>query len=87
MPGVLLHHETSMKDSYHDYLTPWTHYVPVRNDLSDLREKVEWCEANDAKAREISANGAKFVEAFRTPEVRSIRWFPYDRVGVVNADP
>jgi hypothetical protein len=23
----------------------------------------------------------------RDPEVRSIHWFPYDRVGVVNADP
>jgi hypothetical protein len=22
-----------------------------------------------------------------TTEVRSIHWFPYDRVGVVNADP
>ncbi|EEH58528.1 uncharacterized protein MICPUCDRAFT_38834 [Micromonas pusilla CCMP1545] len=26
-------------------------------------------------------------EEFATPEVRSIHWSPYDRVGVVNADP
>ena len=35
----------------------WVHYVPVKNDQSDLIEKIEWLRSNDEKAREIGKNG------------------------------
>ncbi|MFN0263946.1 glycosyl transferase family 90 [Tepidamorphus sp. 3E244] len=42
---------------YYDRLTPWEHYVPVRADLSDLTEKVDWARANEDEAEAIAANG------------------------------
>lgn len=54
MPGLLMHHLTPTKDYLHDHMEPWTHYVPVRSDLSDLRERFEWAEMHPNQARHIS---------------------------------
>ena len=42
-------------------ISPWVHYVPLRNDLSDLIETVEWLRAHEAQAAAIAANGAAFA--------------------------
>ena len=68
MPGVLLHHETSMKDSYFDSLTPWVHYIPVSEDLHDLIDRIQWAEANPSHARQISDNASAWVREFRKLE-------------------
>jgi hypothetical protein len=46
---------------YYDELRPWEHYVPVKNDLSDFEERVEWCLNNDEAAQEIAANALRFT--------------------------
>lgn len=70
MPGLLFHHETIAKDWFYDDLIPWKHYVPVRTDLSDLREKYEWAEANPDKAREIAQQATAFVHSlFEKPSL------------------
>ncbi len=33
-------------------LKPYIHYVPVKSDLSDLIEKIQWCRDNDEKCKE-----------------------------------
>ncbi|KAI8612769.1 glycosyl transferase family 90-domain-containing protein [Chytriomyces sp. MP71] len=43
-------------DWYSFQLRPWIHFVPVRVDLADLEERLEWLQANDGKARQISEN-------------------------------
>lgn len=45
-------------------LEPWRHYVPVKPDLSDLEEKVQWCQDHDAQAEEIARAGQDFSQAF-----------------------
>ena len=65
MPGVLLHHETSMKDSYFDDLEAWVHYVPVREDLRDVEEKIAWCERHPEDAKRISDAATEWVQQFR----------------------
>lgn len=67
MPGVLLHHETMMKDSYFDLLTPYEHYLPLKTDLSNLEELMRWVESNPTKAQTISRNAAEWVREFRKP--------------------
>ncbi len=42
-------------------LEQWVHYIPVREDLADLRAKVMWARANDQKAKEIAQNGFDFA--------------------------
>lgn len=42
---------------FYDQVRPWEHYVPVREDLSDLAERIDWCRAHDEEARWIAENG------------------------------
>jgi hypothetical protein len=80
MPGVLLHHETSMKDSYFDTLKPWVHYVPVAEDLHDLAERVRWLETHPTAAQRISANANDWVRDFR--RLRSLLAYNYRLLAV-----
>jgi hypothetical protein len=64
MPGLLFHHETPAKDWYFDSLKPWHHYVPIRTDLSDLKERYRWAEENQEEARAIAERGTAFAKSF-----------------------
>lgn len=46
---------------YYDELKPYEHYVPVRADMADLAEKIDWVRSNDAQAKEIAAHGQAFA--------------------------
>ncbi|KAL7540603.1 hypothetical protein ACHAXR_010245, partial [Thalassiosira sp. AJA248-18] len=61
LPGVLFHHVTPTKDYFHDFLVPWKHYIPIKEDLSDLREKYEWAENNPDQAKRIAEAGTEFA--------------------------
>jgi hypothetical protein len=61
MPGVLFHHETPAKDWYYDRIVPWKHYIPVKTDLSNLRERYEWTVTNDEKAEKISETASRLA--------------------------
>ena len=39
----------------------WEHFVPVREDLSDLIEKIRWCREHGEQARMIGEAGQKFA--------------------------
>ena len=61
LPGLLFHHMTPTKDWFHDLLVPWEHYVPIKQDLSDLRAKFEWAESHPTEAKNIAENGTRFA--------------------------
>lgn len=42
--------ESNHTPLYFDAWVPWTHYIPVRADLSDLVENVMWLHNHDKKA-------------------------------------
>jgi hypothetical protein len=46
---------------YYDKIKPWEHYVPIRADLSDLADQVEWARSNPDKAHEIAQNAQAFA--------------------------
>ena len=48
---------------YYDSLQPWVHFIPVRSDLSDLRDMVQWFAAHDSEARDIAARGRELAVA------------------------
>ena len=55
--------EHGFRQWYYDRLVPWTHYVPVSSDLSDLEDKVRWVLDNDDCAREIGNAGFLFAQS------------------------
>lgn len=46
---------------YYDQIRPWEHYVPIKADLSDLHQQIDWVRSNDAQAAEIAANAQRFA--------------------------
>lgn len=77
MPGVLFHHVTSSKDYYHDDLIPWIHYIPVQEDLANLREMYDWAEANPEGARKISEAATQYVKHKATPNAMKATYERY----------
>lgn len=49
-------------------LKPYVHYVPLRDDFSDLDEVVEWCRANQEKCKEITKNATEYMQSFLNQE-------------------
>jgi hypothetical protein len=46
---------------FHDNLIPYIHYIPVKEDLSDLLQQVKWMTENYQKSLEIANNAYKFA--------------------------
>jgi hypothetical protein len=55
--------EHGFRQWYYDRLKPLRHYVPVRADMSDLIEKIDWCRSHDAECAEIARAGWAFARA------------------------
>ena len=68
LPGLLFHHVTPAKDYIHDYMKPMVHYVPIKEDLSDLKEKFEWAESHPDEAKKISDEATKLMRYLTSEE-------------------
>ena len=68
MPGVLFHHETATMDWFYDLMEPWVHFIPIKTDLSNLREQYDWAEANPDKAKKIAEESTKLAEYLLSSE-------------------
>jgi hypothetical protein len=49
-------------------LEPYVNYIPLKKDLSDIFEKLEWLKTNDSKAKIISENALAFCRNCLMPE-------------------
>lgn len=49
-------------------LEPWKHYIPVKRDLSDLVQNIDWIWENDEAARRIAENAMEFAATMLSPE-------------------
>lgn len=41
---------------FKDLLIPYKHFIPIKYDLSDLEEKIKWCQNNDKDCKKIVNN-------------------------------
>ncbi|KAJ3591604.1 hypothetical protein NHX12_006737 [Muraenolepis orangiensis] len=59
--SVVLKQDSGYYEHFYNELKPWTHYIPVRADLGDLLEKIQWARDNDEEARKIGVAGQQFA--------------------------
>jgi hypothetical protein len=69
---VLMKKPTKVSWAMEDTLIPYTHYVPLDENLSNLQEQLEWCEKNQKKCELIAKNSTSFIEQFLNPNVENI---------------
>ena len=53
---------------YFPLLKPFRDHVPVKSDLSDLREKLEWCHTHDEECKQIAAAAQQAYKEFVSRE-------------------
>ena len=52
--SVVLKQDSSYYEHFYNELRPWEHYVPIRADLGDLLEKIEWARDHDEEVTMIT---------------------------------
>ncbi len=60
--SIALKQESDQVQWFYRALQPYVHYIPIRQDLSDFVEKVEWAKKNDEKMKKIAENATKFAQ-------------------------
>lgn len=66
--SIILLVKSNWKIWYSNLLKEYEHYVPVKEDLSDLIEKIEWCRNNDKECENIAKNARIFYEKYLMKE-------------------
>ena len=66
--SVVLRAESRIRVWLDQGLQAWKHYIPVREDLADLLDKLDWAKDNDHRSAEIAAEAAAFAKTHLTLE-------------------
>ena len=64
MGSVILTAKTHYYLWFEHILKPYEHYVPIKEDISDLISQLEWCETNQEKCEKIAENARNFYEKY-----------------------
>ena len=59
--SLVFKQDSPFYEFFYEELTKWKEYVPVKRDLSDLIEKLQWALNHDEEAREIASYGRKYA--------------------------
>ena len=61
MKRLLFIQERKWKSYYHYQLIPNYHFIPIKEDFSDLIEKIEWANSNPIEVNQIIENATQFA--------------------------
>jgi hypothetical protein len=64
MGSVVLLADSKYRMWYRRYLIPYVHYVPIKEDLSNLFEQIKWCREHDKECEEIAIKAKEFCETY-----------------------
>ena len=59
--SLVFKQESGYYEHFYKEVKPWVHYVPVKHDLSDLVQQIEWARANDDQAKRIAITGQQYA--------------------------
>lgn len=59
--SVVLKQDSGYYEHFYSQLQPWEHYIPIRADLGDVLEKIQWARDHDEEARNIAQKGQQFA--------------------------
>ncbi len=86
MGSVILLVESQYHLWFFNKLEPYKHYVPVKGDLSDIYEKIDWCKQNDEQCQEIVKNCRQFYSTHLSKDaifgfLQNLLWQTKKKVG------
>ncbi|ESN93559.1 hypothetical protein HELRODRAFT_103469 [Helobdella robusta] len=60
--SLVFHVGEKWVEFFYPSLRPWVHYIPVKNDLSDVKELILFAKENDDLVKEIADRGYRFIK-------------------------
>ena len=66
--SILLKQETAFSQLFYPGLEPYVNYIPLKQDLSDIFEKLNWLKEHDDLAKIIATNATNFCLECLMPE-------------------
>ncbi|XP_034825897.1 protein O-glucosyltransferase 2-like [Maniola hyperantus] len=66
--GLVLKQDSPYYEHFYGQLQPYKHYVPVKRDLSDLTDQVNWAIKHDEEAHNIARNARQFANDNLLPQ-------------------
>ncbi|XP_060692534.1 protein O-glucosyltransferase 1 isoform X3 [Hemiscyllium ocellatum] len=72
--SLVFHVGDEWLEFFYPQLKPWVHYIPVNQDLSNVRELLQFVQENDDIAREIAERGHQFILEHLKMEDVSCYW-------------
>jgi hypothetical protein len=66
--SVILLQESGSSVWFQYHMKPWKHYVPIKEDLSDLIDQIEWCKKHESECSKIAHAGRTLALRMLTPE-------------------
>jgi hypothetical protein len=64
--SVIFKSDSRWQQWFYDEYKPWIHYIPIKDDFSDIDEQFEWCEAHQDECEKIIKNAkALFQKVYR----------------------
>ena len=61
--SVIMKVESGWRQWFYNSFHPWTHYVPIADDFSDLQEKYHWCETHPAECERMISNAKDLFQS------------------------
>ncbi len=61
--SVVLKQDSSYYEHFYNELRPWQHYIPIRANLGDLLEKIQWARDHDEEVMMITGVKCLAVKA------------------------
>ncbi|XP_076344324.1 O-glucosyltransferase rumi homolog isoform X2 [Tachypleus tridentatus] len=59
--SLVFHVGDEWLEFFYPAMKPWVHYIPVRNDLEDVRDLIDFSKENEEIVKEIAERGFQFV--------------------------
>lgn len=63
--SVVLKQDSIYYEHFYSQLQPWVHYIPVKADLTDLLEKIQWAKDHDEEVQLKRNNDNKLLESIK----------------------
>jgi len=73
--SLVFHVGEEWLEFFYPEMKPWVHYVPVKTDLSDALELLEFALAKDHEIHTIAENGYKFIKEHLTMDDVTRYWY------------
>ncbi|MCX7288738.1 MAG: glycosyl transferase family 90 [Rhodobacterales bacterium] len=69
---VLMPHPTCESWACEGELIPYVHFVPIKDDLSDIEDVHDWCRSHPSDCEAIAHNGKQFIGQFMNSDVERL---------------